>query len=46
MIGTNKISGKFNNNIRCIEIINALQFEHIKMEFNNNIRCIEIRHRW
>ena len=33
---------KFNNNIRCIEIINHGKTKQLGITFNNNIRCIEI----
>ena len=32
----------FNNNIRCIEMVDIITWDWIKKKFNNNIRCIEI----
>ena len=32
----------FNNNIRCIEILEGVMCDKCFVKFNNNIRCIEI----
>ena len=33
---------EFNNNIRCIEMVDIITWDWIKKKFNNNIRCIEM----